>query len=293
MSKENNRYIDPLTGFGFKYLFGTETNREILIELLNVLFEGERRILNAVSVPEKDLHNQNTGVLLDLVCTDENGKTFTVEIQHFKENEFRKKNQIFISRHFENASAKDQQNSKAVYNENYLIGFLDFPLNERIRRHHFKDVNAMQNASRENFSGALGFKFLEMPFFNEPEEDLEDELDKWLYLFRNMQYLDERPDALDSPVFERIFKRAEIANLTTQERMEYNESLMAGLGYRHQDQAAEQTAEEQKKTKRKTKAREWDPEKDIDPFPFGITVKMRLLTPEEVERFKLKGEKPN
>ena len=32
------RYIDPYTDFGFKKLFGTELNKDLLISFLNALF---------------------------------------------------------------------------------------------------------------------------------------------------------------------------------------------------------------------------------------------------------------
>ena len=34
------RYINPYTDFGFKWLFGTEKNKAILIDFLNALFDG-------------------------------------------------------------------------------------------------------------------------------------------------------------------------------------------------------------------------------------------------------------
>ena len=33
-------YIDPRTDFGFKYLFGTPMNKELLIGFLNAIFHG-------------------------------------------------------------------------------------------------------------------------------------------------------------------------------------------------------------------------------------------------------------
>ncbi|MEA2098826.1 MAG: PD-(D/E)XK nuclease family transposase, partial [Campylobacterota bacterium] len=33
------KYIDPFTDFGFKWLFGTEENKELLISFLNDLLE--------------------------------------------------------------------------------------------------------------------------------------------------------------------------------------------------------------------------------------------------------------
>ena len=38
----NERYINPYTDFGFKKLFGTEMNKDLLISFLNALFHGEK-----------------------------------------------------------------------------------------------------------------------------------------------------------------------------------------------------------------------------------------------------------
>ena len=38
------KYINPYTDFGFKKLFGTEMNKELLISFLNSLFEGHEEI---------------------------------------------------------------------------------------------------------------------------------------------------------------------------------------------------------------------------------------------------------
>jgi len=38
------KYIDPTTDYGFKRIFGTETNKNLLISLLNELFRGRKVI---------------------------------------------------------------------------------------------------------------------------------------------------------------------------------------------------------------------------------------------------------
>ena len=40
------RYISPYTDFGFKYIFGSELNKEYLISFLNALFEGRHNIMD-------------------------------------------------------------------------------------------------------------------------------------------------------------------------------------------------------------------------------------------------------
>ena len=41
-----DKYIDPFTDFGFKWLFGTEENKAILISFLNDLLDIEYKIID-------------------------------------------------------------------------------------------------------------------------------------------------------------------------------------------------------------------------------------------------------
>ena len=38
-----DKYINPHTDFGFKRLFGSEFNKELLISFLNAMFHGEQK----------------------------------------------------------------------------------------------------------------------------------------------------------------------------------------------------------------------------------------------------------
>ena len=42
------RYINPYTDFGFKKLFGTEMNKDLLISFLNALFSGSGKVIEDV-----------------------------------------------------------------------------------------------------------------------------------------------------------------------------------------------------------------------------------------------------
>ena len=44
MHPKAGRFIDPLSDFGFKHLFGNEPNKDILIDFLNQLFKGQKEI---------------------------------------------------------------------------------------------------------------------------------------------------------------------------------------------------------------------------------------------------------
>ena len=71
----------------------------------------------------------------------------------------------------------------------------------------------------------LEFVFVEVAKFDKSEDELETDLDKWLYLLKNMSTLLERPAALRDRVFGRLFDVAEYARLDDEERKNYVESM--------------------------------------------------------------------
>ena len=58
MRKIEERYISLLTDFGFKRIFGTDPNKELLINFLNSLFDGEEVI--------KDVKKEENNAILRL-----------------------------------------------------------------------------------------------------------------------------------------------------------------------------------------------------------------------------------
>ena len=77
------RFIDPLTDFGFKRIFGSEPNKDLLIAFLNELFRGRKVIKDLVYNPQENnapaQHYRKT--IFDLTCTGTDGETFIIEMQ--------------------------------------------------------------------------------------------------------------------------------------------------------------------------------------------------------------------
>ncbi len=57
-SKE--RYINPFTDFGFKKLFGTEFNKELLIDFLNQVLADKEQIQDLTYLNTENLGNTET-----------------------------------------------------------------------------------------------------------------------------------------------------------------------------------------------------------------------------------------
>ena len=84
MKQVEERYISLLTDFGFKRIFGSAPNKDLLICFLNSLFNG-RQVVKDV----KYLNPENVGdiytdrkAIFDVYCEGENGEKFIVEMQN-------------------------------------------------------------------------------------------------------------------------------------------------------------------------------------------------------------------
>jgi predicted transposase/invertase (TIGR01784 family) len=67
--------------------------------------------------------------------------------------------------------------------------------------------------------------YLELPKFRKTEDQLESHFEKWVYAFKNMPALHDRPRKLQERIFTRLFEAANIAQFTPTERTEYEDSL--------------------------------------------------------------------
>ena len=91
MKQVEERYISLLTDFGFKRIFGSAPNKDLLICFLNSLFNG-RQVVKDVKYlnPEKvgDIYTDRKAIF-DVYCEGENGEKFIVEMQNAYQTYFK------------------------------------------------------------------------------------------------------------------------------------------------------------------------------------------------------------
>lgn len=87
------RFINPFTDVGFKRIFGQAIHKELLIDFLNDLLIGEKRITD-ITFLDKELlpdFSGDRGVIYDIYCTNEDGEQFIVEMQNREQTFFRER----------------------------------------------------------------------------------------------------------------------------------------------------------------------------------------------------------
>ena len=289
------RYINPYTDFGFKKLFGTELNKDLLISFLNALFNDEKRkikdvqFLNAEQLG--DSYDDRRAVF-DVYCMAKDGSRFIVEMQKAEQEYFKDRSVYYATAPIREQAKKGKWNYhlEGVY----TIGLLNFvfPNNEYPADSYIHEVKLKDTDDNHIFYDKLTFVYLEMPKFNKREDELETMFDKWMFALRNLYRLLERPKALQERIFKRLFDQAEIAQFTPEERREYAESVKdywdyystmqtahkkgkaEGLAEGEAKGRAEGRAEEKKENARRMKA---------DGMAADLIAKYTGLTVDEIE----------
>ena len=220
-----DRYINPYTDFGFKKLFGSAINKELLISFLNALLEGKEEIKDVtyLNVEQLGCQEMDRKAVFDVYCQNKKGERFLVEMQK-GEQEFFKDRSLYYTTFPIREQAKRGQwdyELKAVY----TIGILNFCFDESEPGRYRHDVKLVDTGSGKVFYDKLTFIYLEMPKFNKREDELKTLFDKWLFVLRNLASLLDRPIALQERVFTRLFETAEIAKFSPKELYDYEESL--------------------------------------------------------------------
>jgi predicted transposase/invertase (TIGR01784 family) len=225
MSSLKDKYINSLTDFGFKKLFGSEPNKELLIDFLNQVLPERHRIAELTYAKNEQLpaNELDRKAIFDLYCQATTGERFVVEMQKAKQNFFKDRSVYYAS-----FPIQDQaQQGKWDYRLDpvYTVGILDFVFDDHKQEPALLHLVELKNQRCEVFFDKLKFIYLELPKFTKSEDQLETQLDKWLFVLRHVAKLQDRPQALQDRVFERLFAAAEIARFTPAEKEAYEESL--------------------------------------------------------------------
>ena len=220
-----DKYVNPYTDFGFKLLFGTAMNKELLISFLNALLFKEETVKDVTYLNAEHLDTQeyDRRAVFDVYCENEKGEKFLVEMQRGEQQFFKDRSVYYATFPIREQSQRGKWDYelKAVY----IIGILNFTFNDTDEDYFHHEVKLVDLYTHKVFYDKLTFIYLEMQKFNKKEDELESMFDKWLFVLRNLSSLFERPRALQNRVFDRLFEAAEIAKFNPKELGEYWESL--------------------------------------------------------------------
>ena len=179
--------------FCFRKIFGTEKNKDILVHFLNDVLEckGNEKIIEVtflptIQVPDIAIYRKS---IVDVLCKDQHGNQFIVEMQVSKHPGFEKRAQYYAAKAYsQQRLEKDEKHKKlAVYAKLKGVIFLaiaDFVMFDD-KKHWKSQHRILDTESYANDLKDFYFVFLELEKFNKTINELKTIEEKWMYFFKH------------------------------------------------------------------------------------------------------------
>ncbi len=222
------KYISPLTDFGFKKIFGDPDDTILLQSLIDDIlgFEGEDKIKtitfkNGELLPDSP---EDRKAIFDLYCEDEKGSNFIVELQKVYQEHFQSRALYYTSFPIQEQATRGTWNFELT--PIYFIGLLNFEVN-RFRDnpsyiHHGKITDI---TSKDIMYDQLNMIYIELPKLKKTKEELFSHLDWWVYILHNLHKMKDIPAKLQGDVIENAFNKANFLKLPKDEQLQYHQNL--------------------------------------------------------------------
>lgn len=156
-------YINALSDHGCKILFGTTANKDLLIDFLNTLLEGKKKIIDLIYLNNERINKTEAHrkAVYDLFCFTSTGEYFIIELQRAPQH-FIKSRSLYYS-----AVALQEQAVRGSWNfalkETYTICILDFCFDHEHPEQVIHHVRLVEDETGKVFDDKVTYIYLEMP----------------------------------------------------------------------------------------------------------------------------------
>jgi len=179
------KFLDPTNDFAFRKVFSSEKNQDILIHFLNAMlvFKEKHPIVDVTflkTVQDPDIAAKKTSIV-DILCQDDKGNRYVVEMQVAKEKGFEKRAQYYASKAY---VAQAHHGGKYRYLKEIIFlaitNFIMFPKKKEWKSDHV----ILDQDSYERDLKDFSFTFVELPKFNKSIDQLANRSEKWCYFLK-------------------------------------------------------------------------------------------------------------
>ena len=187
-----SKFLDPKNDVAFKRIFGTEKHKNILIHFLNDMlgFSNKDKIQSISflkTAQDPDIASKKQSIV-DVLCTDEKGNQYIVEMQVARTPGFEKRAQYYAAKAY-----VSQMNSGEIYyklKEIIFLAITDFVMFPNKKEYKSDHVILDKNSHSHDLKDFY-FCFLELPKFNKKIDELQTIIEKWTYFFKHASHTNE------------------------------------------------------------------------------------------------------
>ena len=218
------KYIDPLTDFGFKRIFG---DKVLLMDFLDGVLNIKNGIVNLTYAPtiRTGVSKDDRTAIFDLYCTTGTGDHIIVEMQVCWHTNYKQRTIHYLSRLIDGLSKKGKDYDFSLPPV-YLICIVDFEIDKELKKTNFLSrIKYMYEEINKPYYDDVSIVYLELPLFTKEVTELESNIDHWMYALKYMPKINRLPKALQKGIFQKLFDLAKIAKMTRKQQDAYYKSV--------------------------------------------------------------------
>ena len=159
------RFIDLLSDYGFKFVFGSEPNKDLLIHFLNEIFMGEK-LIKDIQYSKNEFYgvsDQEGLVIFDLLCTGDNDEKFLIEVQRARQEYFIQRSVSYVARLISEQIPRGKRNEwQYDIKEVYFIAILENFSIQPDDKLYLRSANIRYCETNKVFYSGLKFIFIEL-----------------------------------------------------------------------------------------------------------------------------------
>lgn len=239
------QFADITNDVAFRKIFGNEQKTAPLISFLNAALEleGDERVASVALINPYQLPRiaGEKATILDVRATDQQGRSFVVEMQVAEKKGFDKRVQYYTARDY--SMQINSGDDYPLLNPAYFVGILDFPFGEGedYHTHHL----ILDKLSYEHLLKDIQFSFIQLPKFDLEIDELITPIDKWTYFIKHSRELRFIPSfAEDDEGLKTAFLEANKHNWEKEELIAYDNILIKEQDERGEKELAAERAKE-------------------------------------------------
>ena len=218
------RYLNPLTDYGFKKVFG---EKDIMIAFLTDLLNPVSPIEDVIFL-DKEMEADGEdmrSVIYDLRCKTQDGGEFIVEMQNKGQTHFSNRILYYLSHAISEQGEKGTSWNFDLHPV-YGVFFLNFHM-KGLKPQAIRTIQLKVDETGEIFSEKLKAFTLELvDFKDKPEAYPKSQIEYWLYNLVNMESMTEAlPFQTQQPIFSKMGGISELSHMNSEERRKYFNSL--------------------------------------------------------------------
>ena len=229
-------FADLTNDVAFKWIFGRETNKDLLMALLNELIP-DRDITDITLFKESNLpyaKELKKGVF-DISCKTANGEYIDVEVQVKPQDWYADRCLYYSTYNLQEqiSEGAKQYSLKPVY----VVSIMNF-----VRPHGpewdmsriSSSYSLREDECHEKMTDSLHFVFVELPLFTKKWENLENDKERFYFCFRHLHELEEIPEGAIEGVFLKLAGQARLQAMPTKIKKNYINTMTTEIDKRAQ-----------------------------------------------------------